>query len=572
MRYFLFLLFFLLTITLNAQGFSKEALQKLEDEELLDLFNKVNKDSIKAEKVARTYLNRARKEGDTIKMARGYDRLARLFKFNKSIQFSDSIIILTKNKKHITYPTMGYLLKALELMDMYDDKNALSNLLIANQYSKTNKNPFLTLFIELCIIDIKELWGDPGESLKLSKAYYEIIKNTDFKKLLKKSSRKNYKIKTNEHIEIKNKNLLIALDRITTSYLYAKKYDSAFSTALIYQKKSLLFNNIKLYHSSISRLGEAYYYIKNYKNAIDSLLKGLKFRQRPSSILNDYQYIGLSYLYSDNKNKGVKYLKKADSIYNEIKTIKPSQTNLFKELYNYYKETDSTEKQIEYLNKLLIVDSIFKRNYLYIGSTIKREYEIPKLLKEKEELIASLQNKNKQSKAYIWWSFGLLGVMGLLMTYYVKKQQAYKKRFETLMLQQSSTTVLSLNTTKENEISSTIIDDILERLVRFEEQKRYLSQSVSLHNTAKQFKTNSSYLSKVINLKKDKNFSQYINDLRIEFTIEELSKNSKFRKYTIKAISEEVGFKNVQSFSKAFYKMTGLQPSYFIRKLNKKIS
>ena len=42
-----------------------------------------------------------------------------------------------------------------------------------------------------------------------------------------------------------------------------------------------------------------------------------------------------------------------------------------------------------------------------------------------------------------------------------------------------------------------------------------------------------------------------------------------FRSYTIKAISDEVGFNTTQSFTKAFYKRTGIYPSFFIKSLNK---
>ena len=35
------------------------------------------------------------------------------------------------------------------------------------------------------------------------------------------------------------------------------------------------------------------------------------------------------------------------------------------------------------------------------------------------------------------------------------------------------------------------------------------------------------------------------------------------------AIAQEVGFNNSESFSKAFYKKTGIYPSYFIKQLEK---
>ena len=101
----------------------------------------------------------------------------------------------------------------------------------------------------------------------------------------------------------------------------------------------------------------------------------------------------------------------------------------------------------------------------------------------------------------------------------------------------------------------------------FEAENKFLSNEVSLNEMAKNFSTNSTYLSKVINLKKDKNFSQYINDLRIDYSIQLLETNPKFRKYTIKAIASECGFKSAESFSKGFYKKHGIYPSYFLKQL-----
>ena len=88
-----------------------EKLQTMVDEELLTLFNEAEEDSIMQEIVASAYLERGRKEKDTIKMARAYDRLARLFHPQKNIMFADSIIYLNEKLSHITYPIMGYMLK-----------------------------------------------------------------------------------------------------------------------------------------------------------------------------------------------------------------------------------------------------------------------------------------------------------------------------------------------------------------------------------------------------------------------------------------------------------------------------
>ncbi|WP_416370339.1 helix-turn-helix domain-containing protein [Tenacibaculum ovolyticum] len=81
--------------------------------------------------------------------------------------------------------------------------------------------------------------------------------------------------------------------------------------------------------------------------------------------------------------------------------------------------------------------------------------------------------------------------------------------------------------------------------------------------------TNTNYLSKVINQHKNTTFSNYINRLRIDYIVEKLKTDSLLRKYTIKTIANEAGFKNTESFSKAFYKFTEIKPSYFIKELEK---
>ena len=153
--------------------------------------------------------------------------------------------------------------------------------------------------------------------------------------------------------------------------------------------------------------------------------------------------------------------------------------------------------------------------------------------------------------------------------YYFWKQNQYKKRFQALIKNGLEDQQELKTDQKRNDISAAIVEDILQKLERFESKHQFTRKDTSLQSVAKRFNTNSSYLSKVVNLKKDKNFSQYISELRIAYAVDQLKNNPRFRKYTIKAIAEEVGFGNAQSFSKAFYSRTGIQPSYFIRNLNK---
>ena len=122
----------------------------------------------------------------------------------------------------------------------------------------------------------------------------------------------------------------------------------------------------------------------------------------------------------------------------------------------------------------------------------------------------------------------------------------------------------------EQLFSKAIFQSISTHLDEFEKQQKFLSSEITLHSLAKTFETNSKYLSQFINQQKEQSFNNYLNRLRINFTIEKLKTDARFRKYSIKAIANEVGFNTPESFSKAFYKNTKIKPSYFIKKLDKK--
>ena len=234
---------------------------------------------------------------------------------------------------------------------------------------------------------------------------------------------------------------------------------------------------------------------------------------------------------------------------------------------SYYQSLNNETKSIEYLNKIISVDSVFKINYKYFEPQYIKNFETPKLLEEKEALITNLKKKNTIFKKINWWIIGVLASSLAFLFYYFNRQLVFKKRFKKLLAQNKEEKKHS-GSEKKLGISSDVIDDILRKLVHFEEQKLFLSQNLSLQFLASKFHTNSNYLSRVINLKMEKNFSQYIHDLRIEYSMNELMSNSKFRNYTIKAIAEDCGYTNAESYSRAFYKKNGIYPSYYIKKLN----
>jgi len=111
------------------------------------------------------------------------------------------------------------------------------------------------------------------------------------------------------------------------------------------------------------------------------------------------------------------------------------------------------------------------------------------------------------------------------------------------------------------------VEAILIKIQKLEDKLYFLRQDCTLHNMAKKLRTNTSYLSKIINTHLDKSFSIYINELRINYAIIELKHNKRLRAYSVKGIAQEMGYKNADAFSRYFTSATGISPSVYIKKI-----
>ena len=111
--------------------------------------------------------------------------------------------------------------------------------------------------------------------------------------------------------------------------------------------------------------------------------------------------------------------------------------------------------------------------------------------------------------------------------------------------------------------------EILVKLKNIESKEYFLKSDFSLNTLAKKLKTNPSYLSRIINTHKQKQFNEYTNELRISYALKRLDEDSKFRSYSILHISKELGYKSQDSFAKHFKKRTGFYPSLYIADIKK---
>jgi AraC-like DNA-binding protein len=572
--YFLFLAY----IVGYSQALTQVQLEQLEDEELLEYYDKLNYDSIQGEIVARVYLDRACAENDTIKMARGYDRLARLFHSEKNIAFADSIIYLTKNKAHVTYPGLAYLIKGYYYDDLGDLINSNKNFYEGYKHGVKNDNISTQLFSMNILVANKAHWGDGFKALELLNKQIKLINNGSIIAQIEKTSRERYDYSSEN---IRQELLLQSITCFISCYI---NLNDMIEARKYYNEGILILEN---YHGRqknnfeivfLGCLNEIKFHSKSYQEVVtisDSILSKNEVDFEISAHFDAYLFKGLSLIELEDTQLGHLELLKADSIFNENNLrILPYRRSLYSTLLKYYEKKKDVRAEIKYLNKLITWDSVLKKNYRYFESDMTKNFETPKLIANKERLILSLEKKNSRTSIGLYGFMGALSISIIFLGYYICRQYVYKRRYETLVNRtqeqfESGAILNSEMNNCRNEISSVIVEDILLHLEKFENKHKYLSLDVNLHDLAKSFGTNPNYLSRVINLKMKKNFSQYINDLRIVYIMTALKRVRKLRKYSIKAIANECGFKGADAFTRAFYKLNGIYPSFYLKQLNK---
>lgn len=540
----------LLSSLMNAQDITDSYLEERHIDSLIVLFDRHADDTLTAERIARKYIEKARLVNDSTKIARGYTRLSFVSDRREAIKFLDTAIQLSKNSTHKNFPTVGYLFKSYYLYENEEYERSLQSALLGYQSAREKNQIGHQITALHQINDINELWGDYQEALEAHLLTYKLLQQ-------------------NKNSEQYEQNYLSSLEGLGRSYVNLKKPDSAlyyFREGII---ESLKAGDSATYYAFVSRSGTALYVKGNYDEALDSLQKADRYRNEFNNYYLPYYYYYVGSIYNDKGevDKGMQYYTKIDSLYEERSVLYPELPEVYDKLISYHKDRGEDEIQLDYLYKLVVVLRLIENKKRNINKKTVNDYEIPKLVEEKETLISQLEQKNRASSTNLAWALGFLAVSFGFVLYYFRRQKQYKKRFENLMMNTRKDDDDETDEIEEIGISPEIIESIMTRLKVFESEKKYLSQRISLNEMAKDFETNSTYLSKIINLKKGKNFSQYINDLRIDYAVEELKENTTFRKYTIKAIANECGFKSAESFSKSFYKKHGIYPSYYLKQL-----
>lgn len=125
----------------------------------------------------------------------------------------------------------------------------------------------------------------------------------------------------------------------------------------------------------------------------------------------------------------------------------------------------------------------------------------------------------------------------------------------------------SYRTLVRAELVDELYEQILQKLVV---EKKYRDPKYNAQQLAKDLNTNSRYISAVVNLRFNMNYSCLVNDYRIRES-QYLLIDKRYADKNIEEISSMVGFANRQSFYASFYRVLGITPHEYRVKNSKKV-
>lgn len=313
--------------------------------------------------------------------------------------------------------------------------------------------------------------------------------------------------------------------------------------------------------------------------------------QKTYSIASNYQYIGSLYIELNNPDSALYYLNSASRLVNDSKQL--NAKILLNYIYTlkgevYFKKKNYTDTQKHYYLALnspteyrttLINSELYKNMvdyYIEVGNVDSLRYYKKKVdsvaqiisncnAKTINSVTKELDNsQQEQSHTLIYYLISTLALVSIIGWVFYQKRTK-KKRMTTPKVGQN----IESESVKNNalQISSTTQQRILEHIKTFEENQEYLNPKISATLLANQFETNTKYITHILRETYGKDFTTYINELRINHITQLLEEEPKYRQYKISYLAEIGGYSSHSKFTAMFKKVKDCSPSEFINNL-----
>ncbi|MGI9580423.1 tetratricopeptide repeat protein [Chryseobacterium sp. RRHN12] len=336
--------------------------------------------------------------------------------------------------------------------------------------------------------------------------------------------------------------------------------------------------------ASYQLLGDIYFKLNDYPVS-ESYYRKAEGLLKDGSCTLGLVYNGLGGIRLKQKNwKDAEfYLKKAEKIADTSRSLKLKKV-VYSNINDYYEGTGDNFKASLYAVKYVrAYDSIAARNQSFAMKSIENP-------KGKPNKKSGQMNRVKNAAIVILF----ISLVGLLI-FIRRKQKKQRSKLRNMMraqfnmiggrnhypLQQPDSEFSNISVEeiddKESEadrrrndsmMTSETESKLLELLEDFEKGDLYNNKGMSLSFLAGELNTNTKYLSYVINQHKSADFKTYINRLRINYIVDKLINDEKYRQYKISILADECGFSSHSKFASVFKAVTDYSPSAYIKYLD----
>lgn len=229
-----------------------------------------------------------------------------------------------------------------------------------------------------------------------------------------------------------------------------------------------------------------------------------------------------------------------------------------------YEQNGDAQRALECKEEYVeLTDSLYNKDEFFNMKNAQFLYETHK----SETAINSLTEEKRQQRLWLLTlSIGAAAFAALLVMVYSQKRQlrrAYNELFDrnqAMFVEKEQKPASTASNLLTDEQHTKLLKDI--RLV-MEETDEFCHADFNIDKLASLIGSNSRYVSAVINEDYGKNFRTFLNEYRIKEAMRRLTDTENYGNYTIKAVSEGVGYKSQANFISVFTKVTGMKPSIF---------
>lgn len=317
-------------------------------------------------------------------------------------------------------------------------------------------------------------------------------------------------------------------------------------------------------------------------------------------LCHTYQKIYKTYMNADKPDSVMKYLQQCLSVaregdffdlqteayrdYATILEMRGDYVGAYNNLSRYIEGTDSIYNRRDF-------DVAKNSQFLYEQEKINREIENLHNEQNKSENVITLQSfiiaiavvacliiafalitiyrhKKRIDRSYT----DLYEVNSNSMAYIELLRQRLRESHEKIALLEKSSVQADDESGEERRyVNSNLNEETQKDLVEaiskvMEETEEYCNPDFTLDYLTQIVGSNRKYVSQAINHTFNKNFTNFVNEFRIQKACMRLADEENYGHLTIRAIGESVGFKSTSTFTGVFRRITGLTPSIYQEK------